>query len=1393
MPNTARNRYFFGLSLLFFFLPVLLLAQKKTKEQFAFSHLTVENGLANNWCFTTFHDSRGYIWIGTQDGLSRYDSYQFKNYQDYYEFGVDSLTIKGSSVMDIVEDQQGFLWIATVGGGVIRHNPETEAFKNYKPTEVIQPNENIMFVDLFLDSDSLLWIGTFDIGLLQFNLRTKEFKRFNLDNDFNSDQDIFRKNSIHEITADIQDDNILWIAANNGLYKFDKRAGEFTYFPVSLDGTPDYYLAVMDVHMQQANELWVAAWGEGISRFDLLTQSWTNFLPSSRRSAIDNIILDIESRQENELWLASQDQGLLLFNTNTKKFTLVSSDPTEEASILSNSVNGLDIDKDGRLWVLNYREGISILDPKLQFFQFTELTDPEFCPEGRMTAFSDFVVDQQTNRLFVVNSVCKALFIFDKNRTLIKRIPLTLESSGIPVYRLLLDHKRILWITVSGMPFKDNLLQYDLNKEELLSVEAPIFEQLPVPEFELTNIIQDSKKNIWIGTKAKGLIKIGPNLSSIKQFIRTEDKPSSIGAYAQISGLIEDSQGNIWISSLEDGLFMLNPKSEEIKHFDCYVCKKPNFGLFEKRINAVLEDKQGKIWVGTGDLGVQVLDPTLPDSQLTIAYRTEEGLPNEKISGLIRDQEDHIWIATQRGLCRYEAQTNSFIVYDQKDGLKSPFITNGFALGSDGHIFIGTQDGFYTLNPKEIQQHSSTSPILFTKFRIFEEEQVFPKNINYLEQIKLEPGQNFFSFEFTVLNPSQTRNNRYAYILEGFDKDWIYPSDNRNFAPYTNIPPGHYTFKVKAANSQGIWDSEPIALDIWVKAPWFLRWWAKMLFGIIIASILFSIYHFQMKRQYERQEAERLRELDGLKTRLYTNITHEFRTPLTVIMGMAETLRVSGNTQGQKAKEMILRNGKNLLSLVNQMLDLSKLESGNLKLHLRQANVIPYLQYLTESFESVAEIKKQQLIFYSEIDQLLMDYDEEYLKQILSNLLSNAIKFTPEQGKIILHCSAHNDSNKHLQIKVKDSGIGISEEALPHIFNRFYQVDNSTTRKGEGTGIGLALTKELIKMMGGKIEVKSTLGQGTEFLVLLPVHNTAPLSDTPQENRPLDSQISPVEASIPFEIPGEPDKMDSPVLLVIEDNPDVISYIHAILRADYTIQMARNGQEGIDKAIELVPDLIISDVMMPEKDGLEVCETLKNDQRTSHIPIILLTAKASTDDKIAGLSLGADAYLTKPFNKEELMIRIQKMVERNRQLQQQFAKVTTLVPEETEQKEARLAPTEEVPTDENEHTLEDAFLLKLQDIVEEKMEDPDLSIAHLCKAALLSHTQLYRKLKALTNQTPSQFIRAIRLKKAMELLKGSDLSISEIAYDLGFNDPNYFSRIFLKEFGQAPSALRKQL
>ena len=566
-------------------------------------------------------------------------------------------------------------------------------------------------------------------------------------------------------------------------------------------------------------------------------------------------------------------------------------------------------------------------------------------------------------------------------------------------------------------------------------------------------------------------------------------------------------------------------------------------------------------------------------------------------------------------------------------------------------------------------------------------------------------------------------------------------------------------------------------LHFTIQSPWWTTWWAYLVYFILFGFVVNSIYRFQLSRKLATSETKRLREVNEFKNNLFTNITHEFRTPLTVIKGMTETVKSSLKSKEfdnvDSSLEMIERNSDGLLQLVNEMLDLAKIESGNIELQLVQADVIPFIKYVCESFESYADENHIKLTTYSEVESLVIDFDGNKLTSVLSNLLSNAIKFTPESGKIIVHINQITQNEKpYLFFKVKDNGIGIAENELSNIFSRFYQTDSSTVREQEGTGIGLALTKELIDLMQGNIDVKSTIGAGSEFSVTIPITNNATKTDKVETSKL--TQIPKLKtASTQIDDFAEIDS-ELPLVLIIEDNLDVAHYLKSCLKNKFETLHAPNGIKGIEMAFDKIPDIIISDVMMPGKDGFEVCETLKTDERTDHIPIIILTAKASFEDKLKGLSHGADAYLAKPFVKEELFIRLDKLVANRKKLINKIQKEGsgTLLNKQTKNPKLQ-------------------FLKKVVKLIHEDISNSEFGSEELAKKLLVSESQVYRKIKAITGKSTAVYIRSIRLQYAKELLITSNKTVSEVAFDVGFNDPSWFSRAFKKEFGYSPTAASK--
>jgi signal transduction histidine kinase/DNA-binding response OmpR family regulator len=788
-------------------------------------------------------------------------------------------------------------------------------------------------------------------------------------------------------------------------------------------------------------------------------------------------------------------------------------------------------------------------------------------------------------------------------------------------------------------------------------------------------------------------------------------------------------------------------------------------------IYTLLKDKDNGIWIGTTN-GIYYLE----DQNLRY-YSVKDGLPDNVIYAILEDFQGNIWISTNKGLSRFDRKAETFTNYHQADGLSSEeYDLHAKFIDKNGILYFGGIDGITYFNPEKLPAVKPANKLYIDNIQItnIDENSVETVYLENNQRLSVKQKQFPVTINFSDINLKYYKNTTFAYRLLPDNTRWNMIKDKR-FIQLMNLSPNDYTLEIQEVGKDNrLGDDRLLRIPITVVPLWWQSKFAYWAYVFLIMFVVYRIFRFSLKRKIEHQENLKLKELNNIKSRLYTNITHEFRTPLTVIKGMTGEMRYSLTYDEQKhcddKLEMIERNSDKLLHLVKQMLDMSKIEEGKMKLDLIQDDIVSYLQYVLESFQSMADSRNIKLVFYHETDKVVMDYDQDKIFMIASNLLSNAIKFTPGGGKVIFHVKREQDKeNDNLVIKVQDSGIGIEEEHLEHIFDRFYQVDNTSTRRGEGTGIGLALTKELVEMMKGEITVNSIPGERTEFRVTIPITNNAAL----QKAKPLKTkQTEPDNGTVDLVIEEEKEN-GLPLALIVEDNPDVAKYIISCLKGKYRVKWSPDGGQGIDTAINSIPDIIISDVMMPVKDGFEVCETLKQDERTSHIPIVMLTAKATDNDRIEGLSHGADAYLTKPFNKQELFVRLEQLIKIRKQLQEKYSRVEISITEKAEP------------------SVEEKFLIKVIGIIEKNIDNSKLDSEMLAEGLSLSESQLYRKVKAVSGKSVSRFIREIRLSAAKKLIETTTLNISQIAYQCGFNDPAWFSRIFKKEFGESPGKFRK--
>ncbi|MCC5942231.1 MAG: response regulator, partial [Balneolaceae bacterium] len=900
-------------------------------------------------------------------------------------------------------------------------------------------------------------------------------------------------------------------------------------------------------------------------------------------------------------------------------------------------------------------------------------------------------------------------------------------------------------------------------------------------------ILEDKNGNIWMGSRGRVTVFDG------ESFIHYIDNEAAV--VSNVWSILEDQSGNIWLGTEGGGVSVFDGES--------FIYYTENEGLSNNIVSAITEDQSGNIWLGTWGGGVSLFN-----GESFTHFTENEGLSNNTVFSIIEDKrapldEVIVYVGTENGLSKIslkEDETSgdkefAFNIqnFGKQDGLKSLRFTKGATIDSKNRAWWGTSDGLVmldlntlTLSDKipqprlshlEINEQfidyrnipdSDRNQIKFTGVQNFE---------NYPLGLQLPYDKNNLTFYFAAIDWAAPHKIRYSYRMEGLDTYWSQPTANQ-VADYRNLPFGTYTFQVRAIGESGVW-SEPFEYAFIILPPWWHTWWAYGLYGFLFLSAIYLLRRYELNRfnlknqlKIEKVETDSLRNLNQLKSHFFANISHEFRTPLTLIMGQAETLLQLEENRKKKEKLLSVNsNAERLLVLINQLLDLSKMEAGKLTLTTKQQNVVSFLKNLLFSFESHAEANQIQLNFFSSRVVIPMDFDTQKMEQVFLNLFSNALKFTESGGRIDV--SVDTPGTGIIEIRIKDTGIGIPDDRLPYIFDRFYQADLSSTRKYEGTGIGLSLVHELVELHRGSIRVFSEPGAGTEFVIQFPFD----LSETQlQEEAEVQVQVSSDGTADAHSIPGYSALISEhdEIILIVEDNAEVRSFIREQLAEEYTILEAENGMEGIILSQDTIPDLIITDLMMPEMDGYQFSEAIRSNEKTSHIPVIMLTARAGLDSKIEGLEAGIDAYLTKPYHIRELQTRVRSLIEQRKNLKKQFSTATYFKPSSIAQ-----------------NSVDQAFLKHAIEIIARNLHEEEYRTDQLAHSLNMSLSQLNRKLNALVDQPAGTFIRSVRLQRSAELLNQTDKTIAEICYEVGFNDQAYFSRAFKKQYGKSPSAFRK--
>lgn len=1305
--------------------------QYRYQNDFRFRRIGVAEGLSSPEVTAILQDRLGFIWVGTADGLNRYDGYDFLVFRND---PADSLSLSNNQVTSLLEDPDGFIWVGTAKG-LNCFDPAKGTFLHYYADTLQQGKLRDDHIrSLHLDRSGLIWIGTNRGGLHMLD-RAKGTFRFWMHKP--EDPASLGNDCVQVIEEDT--DGNLWLGTMGGLCFFDRKKGSFRTWSEEVDNPQALSQNwVNSVIQDPEGYIWAGA-THGLNRLDpasgLFRQFWQEPKPFSLR-ANGHRILSFFIDRGGTMWIGTQWGGLYRYDYCNNLFYRAIYDISNPHSLSDNVVTCIFQDREGALWV-GTGAGLNLLSPEPNPF--------------RTIAYNaaDTASLRDLNVLSFLEESSDTLWVGTERGGLLASSPPYEKFVSYPrgyrgwypmIHALAPDALGNHWIGTMGSGFA---------RLDRTAGKFGYWRFHPSNRNWIVTLLKDRQGDVWYGSLG-GINLFCPETDTAFYYPFAPEDPLSRMTSA-VTVIMEDSRNRLWVGTSKHGLKLFDGRTDRYKHL--------SLGI--SGVAAVLEDRKNRIWVATSDAGFFQYDP---EGGIRRSFSVKKGLAGDAVSGIAEDASGYLWITSGNGLSRFDPERETFRNYDANDGLPSNSLTGIYRGPFTGQLFLATLGkGFGVFHPDSLSENTFVPPVVISSLQRIRREGdemvvLDEKGISGKDRIRLSYRDDILTFRVAALSFRKSVKNQYSYMLEGFNDHWI-PLGTKREITFTDLAPGRYTLRVKASNGDGVWNEEGVALKIRVVPPWYGSFGAWLAYLTIGALGVRSMHRFQLSRRLAAAETLRLKELDAFKSQFFTNITHEFRTPLTIIGGMAGQIRDNPERWMGEGLEMIERNSAQLISLVTQMLDLAKLESGSLPLKMQQGDIMIFLKYLVESFHSFAESKEIALLFEPELESLRMDYDPEKIQQIVSNLLSNAVKFTPGGGRVWLSASLKKDPEPALVLEVGDTGPGIPQEKLPYIFDRFFQAEPDA--KNEGTGIGLALTRELIKLLGGQIGVRSREGEGAVFTVVLPVKTESPFSPAP--------------LPVAQEPALDPGPGDLPMILIVEDNQDVVSYLSGCLEGQYRVEAAANGRQGIEKGIELVPDLIISDVMMPEKDGFEVCRALKADFRTSHIPIVLLTAKADVASRLQGLDCGADVYLPKPFHKAELLIQVRKLLELRKALREYYLSLATGAP--------RSAP-------ETGDVEENAFVLHIRQQIEAHLSDPHYNVEHLCRDLAVSYSQLHRKLTALTGYSANHFIRYIRLCEAQRLLRGSDLTIAEAAFRAGFEDPGYFARAFKKEFGVTPKEWR---
>ena len=1328
-------------------------AFSETPEQITFSYISINEGLSQSTVFSIDQDKRGNMWFATYDGVNKYDGYAFTVYQHNED---DPNSIANDISRIVKTDSQGRVWIGT-RDGLSRYDEEKDIFQNFfyeKNGKHLQVNgiEEI--------SPEQLLISTPE-GLIMFDIKESKF----IDDSFST--------AMHKTIASTlyrQGDQIYIGTSTDGLYIYSITQKTFEKV-IPILGTKQ----IQAILQQSPTRIWVATEGAGLFLINPKTKEIKNYLhsPSNPKSISSNYIRSLAMDSQNRLWIGTFND-LNIYHEGTDSFASYSSNPVENGSLSQRSVRSIFMDSQGGMWLGTYFGGLNYYHPIRN--RFKNIRNIPYKNSLSDNVVSCIVEDKDKNLWIGTNDGGLNLYNPITQRFTSYTLQEDESARGIGsnnIKAVYVDEKKSLVYIgthAGGLSIlhRNSGQVENFNQRNSQLVNENVYAILP-----------DGEGNLWLGTLS-ALVRFNPEQRSFTTIEKEKDGTPVVSK--QITTLFRDSHKRLWIGG-EEGLSVFKQEGLDIQKASIL----PVSNVTKLFTNCIYEASNGIIWVGTRE-GFYCFNEK--DKQIK-RYNTTNGLPNNVVYGILEDSFGRLWLSTNRGISCFNPETEKFRNFTESDGLQSnQFNTASYCRTSVGQMYFGGINGITTFRPELLLDNPYTPPVVITKLQLFnkvvrpdDETGILTKNISETKSITLKSWQTAFSIEFVVSNYISGQHNTFAYKLEGYDKEWYYLTDSRTVS-YSNLPQGTYQFLVKAANSDGKWNPIPTALEIIVLPIWYKTWWALLIFFATFAGFITFVFRFFWMRksmeaqlEIERRDKEHQEEINQMKMRFFINISHELRTPLTLILTpLQEIINKISDRWTRNQLEYIQRNANRLLHLVNQLMDYRRAELGVFELKAKKGNAHQLIQDNFLFYDKLARHKKITYTLHSELEDKEVLFDANYLELIVNNLLSNAFKYT-ESGQSIT--VTLKEENGWLLLQVSDTGIGINKQGK--IFERFYQIESEHV----GSGIGLSLVQRLIELHHGRIELDSEENKGSTFSVYLPqdlsVYKPSELASNNEQNE--EEQVYSTNSKAMYFIDTEKVENESVesgdkkrgTILIVEDNNEIRRYLSNGLADLFNTLEAGNGEEALEKLKDNEVDVIVTDVMMPVMDGIKLCKNVKQNIRTCHIPVIILSAKTDIKDQMEGLQMGADDYIPKPFSLAILTTKIQNMMRTRRRMLDKYAKSLEVEPEKI-----------------TFNAMDEALLKRAMAIVEKNMDNIEFSTDEFAREMNMSRSNLHLKLKAITGESTIDFIRKIRFNEAAKLLKDGRYTVAEVSTMVGFNTPSYFATSFKKYFGCLPTEYIKK-